>query len=195
MKHIAKTLLTFISFILLIPILAIYFVQKRLFRTSERYYSDCAQFVSIIPGILGNYIRREYYKFTLKKCSGSCHIGFLTILAHPDAEIGEDVYIGINCMIGTCKIEDNVLIGSNVDILDGKKQHGIDRMDVPIRLQERKIERITIGKDSWLGNSSVVMANIGEGSVIGAGSVVVKDIESYSIAVGNPARVIKKRGE
>ena len=56
-----------------------------------------------------------------------------------------------------------------------------------------KERRITIGNDVWLGAGVIVLPGItiGECSVIGAGAVVTKDIPPYSIAVGNPARVIK----
>lgn len=191
-KIIFKPLLSLLAAIILLPIFLIYKLQS-IFTKSERFFYDCAQLVSAIPGTFGNYVRKEYYKFTLKKCSDSCSIGFRTIISHPDAEIGEFVYIGINCMIGTVKIENDVLIGSNVDIIDGKRTHSFDSLDIPIRFQKGTIEKITIGKDSWIGNSTVIMANIGKGCVIGAGSVVVDDIESFSVAVGNPAKIIKKR--
>lgn len=192
MKSLLKLLLSLFAKSLLIPIFVMLVIQRR-FSSGEGCFAGCAQFVSLFPGTLGVYIRREYYKFTLSKCANNCHIGFGTIVSHPEAEIGNHVYIGAFCMIGTVTISDDVLIGSYVDILDGKEQHGISRVDIPIRLQERKIERVAIGRDCWLGNRSIVMANIGEGSVIGAGSVVVHDVEPYSVVVGNPARMVKKR--
>ncbi|HSA30853.1 MAG TPA: acyltransferase [Candidatus Omnitrophota bacterium] len=194
MKRFVKLLLNFLAWLFLLPIFIVYFIQKQ-FTQSEKFYYGCAQFVSLFPGTLGNYIRKEYYKFTLKKCSDTCCICFGTVISHPGAEIGENVYIGLNCMIATVTIGDDTMIGSGVDILDGTKQHSFERLDVPMRLQERKVERVTIGRDCWLGNRSVIMANVGEGSVIGAGSVVTKDIEPFSVAVGYPARTVRKRNE
>lgn len=54
---------------------------------------------------------------------------------------------------------------------------------------------ITIGNDVWIGRNVMLLpgANIGNGAVIGAGSVVAGNIPPYSIAVGNPCKVIKKR--
>jgi len=65
----------------------------------------------------------------------------------------------------------------------------------PIRLQEIRAIGIIIEDDVWLGVGSTVLdgVTIGKGSVIGAGAVVTKDIPPYSIAVGVPAKVIKKR--
>ncbi|YAK87873.1 DapH/DapD/GlmU-related protein [Paenarthrobacter nitroguajacolicus] len=63
--------------------------------------------------------------------------------------------------------------------------------------ESRQRDEITIGRDVWVGASCVLLGGvtIGEGSVIGAGSVVTRDIPSYSIAVGNPARVVSRRFE
>jgi acetyltransferase-like isoleucine patch superfamily enzyme len=62
-----------------------------------------------------------------------------------------------------------------------------------MREQGGEFEKITIGVDSWLGNSSVVMANVGTKSIVAAGSVVIKDLEPYSIVGGNPAKLLKSR--
>ena len=90
-------------------------------------------------------------------------------------------------------IEDDVLVGSNVDIISGKHQHNFDDLEAPIREQGGRLEKIVIGADSWIGNSSVVMANVGRKSVVAAGSVVAHEVEPYSVVGGNPAGVIRKR--
>ena len=56
---------------------------------------------------------------------------------------------------------------------------------------------ITIGNDVWIGSRVIILpgVHVGDGSVIGAGSVVTKDVEPYSIVAGNPARLIRKRVE
>ena len=58
-------------------------------------------------------------------------------------------------------------------------------------------KKVTIGNDCYIGMGVCIMytGDIGDGSVVGAGSTVVKPIEPYSVAVGCPARVIKKRGK
>jgi len=154
-----------------------------------------SQFFSLIPGLIGEYLRREFYKLSLKKCSDDCCISFGSIFSHPTAEIGKGVYIGAYCIIGMVSLGDNVLLGSNVDITSGKKQHSFENLELPIKEQERIFERITISADSWVGNGAIIMANVGKKCVIGAGSVVVEEVEDYSIAAGNPARVIRKKYE
>lgn len=76
--------------------------------------------------------------------------------------------------------------------------HGFDDLDRPIRLQpEPPVRSVSIGDDVWIGTRVTILpgVKIGTGAVIGACSVVTKDIPSYAVAVGNPARVIRQRGK
>ncbi len=114
--------------------------------------------MSLIPGFVGNYFRKEYYCLTLAKCAPDVCIEFGTIINQPTVELGRRVYIGLRCSIGECVIEDDAIIGSNVDIISGKNQHNFERTDVAIREQGGKLTKIVIGGDSWIGNSAVVMA-------------------------------------
>ena len=166
---------------------------KSLIIGEDRAFALLSQEFSIIPGLLGEYGRKEIYRLTLNECTSDCSISFGTIFSHSDCEIKEGVYIGANCMIGKADIGKNVLIGSNVDILSGKHQHSIELVDIPIKYQKGKFKKIGIGEDTWIGNHSVIMNEIGKGCIIGAGSVVNDSIEDYSIVAGNPAKVIKKR--
>ena len=111
------------------------------------------------------------------KMGHDCTVNELTIL-HGDGglEIGNDVRIAAQVRI----------IAMN---------HIYDNPKTPIRLQSIRAEGIKVEDDVWLGIGSTVLdgVTIGKGSVIGAGAVVTKDIPPYSIAVGVPAKVIKKR--
>ncbi|RLC06874.1 MAG: acyltransferase, partial [Deltaproteobacteria bacterium] len=82
-----------------------------------------------------------------------------------------------------------------VHIMSGKRQHHFDDPDVPIQEQGGIFEKVSIGEDTWIGNNALIMANVGKKCVIGAGSVVSKDIGDFSIVTGNPAKVIRKRRE
>nr|KHD97599.1 acetyltransferase [Kocuria polaris] len=93
------------------------------------------------------------------------------------------------------------MIGMQVQIV-GRHDHAVDEIGVPIRMATRVADRpaqpadaVHIGKDVWIGASTVILSgvSIGAGSIIGAGSVVTKDIPECSIAVGSPARVIGGR--
>lgn len=92
----------------------------------------------------------------------------------------------------TVTINKNVMIADKVFITDFN--HCFNDINTPIRDQGILfIGNVEIGEDSWIGeNVSIIGANVGRHCIIGANSVVVKDIPDYSIAVGSPARVIKK---
>ena len=106
--------------------------------------------------------------------------------------------IGNSCGISAASITsfkkvtigDNVLIGANVYITDSD-WHGIP---IEKRTEEGDSEEVNIGNGVWLGANSIIIkgVSIGDNSVIGAGSVVTKNIPENVIAAGNPCRVIKK---
>jgi acetyltransferase-like isoleucine patch superfamily enzyme len=111
------------------------------------------------------------------------------------------VSIGDRCLIGrgsgivghfSIEIGDDVWTGHNVYITD--QNHGYEDVSLPISQQSQPERAVKIGNGSWLGYGSVVLpgVTIGEHCVIGANSVVTRDVPSYSVAVGVPARVIKR---
>ena len=168
-------------------------VMIELLVKDDQPFQGCSQLLSLFPGIPGNYLRQQFYRLALAKCADDCCIEFGTRLNQRGIEIGRRVYIGTNCCIGLCRIEDDVMLGSNVDIISGRNQHHFDRLDLPMREQGGELEQIVIGTDSWLGNSSVVSASIGMKSIVAAGSVVISEVAPYSIVGGNPAKLIKLR--
>ena len=92
-----------------------------------------------------------------------------------------------------CVLNDDVTIGSNVDLLSGRRQHGIEDPSRSAQDQSGGYQQIRVGPRAWIGNSAVIMANIGDAAVVGAGSVVVRSIPAYVVAVGNPAVVKRTR--
>jgi len=159
----------------------------------EGFFKTASEILSLVPGKLGIFLRRGFYWMALERFSMDGSIGFGTLVSHPQVRIGRRVYIGARCSLGKVVLEDDVTIGSNVDILSGRRQHNFDRLDTPIQAQGGSFQQLSIGRNTWIGNSSVVMADIGEDCVIGAGSVVVHPIPPSSVAAGNPASVKKRR--
>lgn len=97
---------------------------------------------------------------------------------------------------GRITIEENVMIGSGVHMY--VHNHRFDNPDLPIIDQGYYPSKsIILKKGSWIGANAIILpgVTIGENSVIGAGSVVTHDIPPFSVAVGSPARVIKKTTE
>jgi acetyltransferase-like isoleucine patch superfamily enzyme len=58
----------------------------------------------------------------------------------------------------------------------------------PVRLKETNVKRVHIGRNSWLGANAVVMADVGDDAIVGAGAVVVQPVSSGTTVVGNPAK-------
>lgn len=110
-----------------------------------------------------------------------------------DVFIGEHTRIGIgNVVIGPAHIGNNIIFAQNI-VMSGLN-HIYEDIDVPIHRQDVTTKLITIEDDCWIGANVVITAGvtIGKHSVIAAGAVVTKDIPENSIAVGNPARVLKQ---
>ena len=107
--------------------------------------------------------------------------------------IGCNTRVGIgNTIIGPVTISDNVNIGQNVTI--SGLNHNYEDPNKTISEQGVSTMPIKIENNVWIGANSVVLpgVQIGNHSVIGAGSIITKDIPPYSVAVGNPARIVKR---
>jgi len=192
MSPVLKAALDGFALILVLPAFLAYRCGGLLLGSS-RAFPGWSQAFSLIPGLCGVYLRRAFYRLTLPRCGPGCCLSFGTVFSHPTAEIGKDVYLGLFCIIGAVTLEDDAVISSHVSITNGGKQHGIDRHDLPIHEQPGIWTRVTIGRDSWIGERSTIMADVGKHCVIGAGSVVTSPIPDYAIAVGCPAQVIRYR--
>jgi len=110
-----------------------------------------------------------------------------------DVIIGDNTRIGIgNTIIGPVAIGNHVHLAQNI-VLSGLN-HNFQDARKTISQQGVNTKSIFIDNNCWIGANTVILAgvSIGEGSVIGAGSVVTKNIPKFSLAVGNPARVIKQ---
>jgi virginiamycin A acetyltransferase len=153
-----------------------------------------SQLFSLLPGQIGIYLRRAFYRRVLPECGRDVCICFGTVFSHPTAVLGERVYIGVGCMIGDVALDDDALVGSHVSIINGRRQHGTERLDIPVREQPGEYPRVTIGRDAWIGDRAVVTEDVGAHACVGAAAVVTKPVPNYAIVVGNPATVRGFRG-
>jgi len=109
--------------------------------------------------------------------------------------IGNNSGIGINAIIPPdLKIGNDVMMGP--DCIIYAANHKFSDVNIPMNKQGHSPNQLTtIGNDVWIGGRVIILPgkSIGDGVIIGAGSIVTKDLDSYGIYGGNPAKLIKKR--
>jgi acetyltransferase-like isoleucine patch superfamily enzyme len=129
-------------------------------------------------------------------CSLSAGVMPGQVIDHsPVVSIGDRVLIGKGSGIvghNSVEIGDDVFTGHHVYITDAN--HGYEDRSLPIGKQFAPTRAVRIGSGSWLGHGTVVLpgADIGRNVAVGAGSVVTGALPDFSVAVGNPARVIRR---
>jgi len=112
--------------------------------------------------------------------------------------LGDDVDLAAGVIIGTMggvSIGDRTLVGYETMIMSMNHKIPEGRGQIFFAGHVKNEQSVHIGSDCWIGGRCIILpgVTIGDGSVIGAGSIVTKDVPEYSIAVGVPARVIRKR--
>lgn len=111
-------------------------------------------------------------------------------------KIGNDVDVAKGVMISTVggvEIGDRVLIGYGTKIFSSN--HEIPPIGEPYPPSGKVYKKVTIENDVWIGSSAIILpgVTIGEGALVGAGSVVTKDVPANAIVAGNPAKKIGER--
>jgi acetyltransferase-like isoleucine patch superfamily enzyme len=159
----------------------------------DRALEGSSQTLALVPGIVGQYLRRAFLTWVLDYCHPSVTVEFGTIFSKAAARLEENVYIGPRCHLGWVFIERDVLIAAGVHIPSGPLTHGTEDTGTPIREQTGTLRMVRIGARSWIGSAAVIMADVGRDSVVGAGAVVTKPIADRVFAAGVPARVVRSR--
>ncbi|MEK6481640.1 acyltransferase [Catalinimonas sp. 4WD22] len=112
-----------------------------------------------------------------------------------NVEIGENSSLNRGAWIGNDTIiGDNVMMGPEVSILSGS--HNFDNTEIPMTMQGAPPRKpVIIGNDVWIGTRTIILpgVKVGNHSVIGAGSIVTKDVPDWAIVGGNPAKIIRFR--
>ncbi len=159
--------------------------------------SDIYFFVKYLPGSVGYILRYLYLKIFSHSIKGMAFVqpGVIFIFTK-NISIGNNFACNSNTYIngiGAVSIGDNVLIGPNVVISSG--EHQIENNKVAVLFQPILRKPIIIEDNVWIAANVVVMpgVTISKGTVVGAGSIVTKSTERYSVVVGVPARKIKDR--
>lgn len=163
--------------------------------------------------IVFNLLNRAIYKYIfmpikksmLKECGKNVYIGKGCDLTYKNVSIGNHVSINKNCMFMCTRAEiiigDHVMFGPHVFMITGGHRTDIEGcyMDEVSNDQKRPFDDqdIILEGDNWIGANSIILkgVTIGKGAVIAAGAIVTKNVDSYTIVGGIPAKVIKKRFE
>ena len=189
-KTFLKTLILGISMLLVFPA-----VLLSAFGRIREVYRFFAQAHALIPGLPGDYLRAAYYRWTLAEFGANSRIEFASYFAHPEARVGRNVYIGSMNIIGRAVIGDGCQIASGVQILSGARQHPRNDDGTLSGSNFDAFETVRIGKGCWIGAGVIVMADVGESTTVGAGSVVTRELPANCTAVGSPARVLSENGD
>lgn len=139
-------------------------------------------------------IRLLKFRYRAKYVDGTSYLALGSKISR-DIKLGKYGYIGPRADIAPGLVAGNyVMLGSDVTIVG--KDHRIDISGTPIIFSGRpEFSKTNIEDDVWIGARTIIIAGvkIGRGSVVGAGSVVTKDIPPYTVVGGVPAKFIKKR--
>jgi acetyltransferase-like isoleucine patch superfamily enzyme len=194
MREAFKRLFRGVALVAVTPMQATFWLRARIFGP-DRALEGATQTLALVPGVSGEYLRCAFLRGVLSYCDPTVTISHGTTFSRVGARLEKHVYIGSGCVIGHVHIEEDTLIGSGVHLPSGAKTHGMDDPSRPIREQSGAQRCVRIGPGAWIGSCAVVMADVGEGAVVGAGAVVTRPVPPFVVAAGVPARVVKRRDQ
>jgi acetyltransferase-like isoleucine patch superfamily enzyme len=190
MKAILKSTLEFLAILVAMPAALVCGFGR--LGGAYRFFAQCC---ALAPGLPGDYLRAGFYRLTLQGFGKRSRIQFGSYFAHAAARVGNGVYIGSMNILGRVDIGDGSQIASGVQILSGKGQH-VRKPDGSLSgAEEGVFQAVHIGVNCWIGAGCIVMADVGDRTTVGAGSVVTRPLPADSTAVGSPARVIPGTGD
>ncbi|MFZ0549039.1 MAG: acyltransferase [Candidatus Promineifilaceae bacterium] len=143
-------------------------------------------------------IRGWHYRNLVVKAGDNLRVATNVKLANPNnISIGDNCYLGDGVQLYAWN--EKITIGDHVLIAAGAKmitrKHGFADVEMPISEQGYTNAPVVIEDNVWIGFQAIILSGVtvGEGSIIGAGAVVTKDVEPYSVVGGVPAKLIRKR--
>lgn len=192
MRELLKTGARGLATIAALPSLCSFVIRARIMG-GDRAIEGSTQTLSLVPGMLGDYVRRAFLMRALASCEKTATVQFGTIFSQRDARLDANVYVGPRCHLGLVHLERDVLVADGVHIPSGPMTHGIADPDRPIREQPGERRMVRVGEGAWIGSAAVVLADVGRHAVVAAGAVVTAPVPDFAIAAGVPARVIRSR--
>lgn len=163
------------------------------------YYAIAQHFpTQPMPGWRFGYaFRRFLVKRIFKKCGEEVIVKQKVYFGS-----GSDIFIGDRSQLGhNARIDHDTVIGSDVimgpDVVIMSSSHAFENITLPINMQGAMAKRpVYIGNDVWIGTRVIILpgVKIGDGAVVGAGSVVTNDIPPLAVVAGVPAGILRYRG-
>jgi len=174
------------------PAVLMCLLEARLSERADGMFAFWAQTFALVPGLPGVFVRRAFYRRTLESCGRSFFIGFGALFTHRNTIVEDDVFVGPYAIIGSAALRQGCLIGSRCSILSGGALHVLDAnlRWMPTDVTRRR--RVEIGAHVWLGEASVVLADVGASTMVAAGSVVSATIPPGILVAGNPSRFVRR---
>lgn len=121
-------------------------------------------------------------------------IGGGSFICIDEIQIGNDVMFSWGCTVTDNNSHSHIWSERRNDVLEWKRGLDENKMGIYKDWSNVKSGRITIKDKAWIGFNCIILkgVNIGEGAIIGAGSVVTKDVPDWTIVAGNPAKIIRE---
>ena len=160
MREAVKRVVRVLALLAVVPQLISFAVRARIVGR-DRALEGSTQALGLVPGLVGQYLRRAFLAHTIASCHETAAISFGTLFSQTGARIDAHVYVGAHCFLGLVHIERDVLIGSAVHVTSGRHTHGTGETSTPIREQEGERTLVRIGEGAWIGSAAVVMADVG----------------------------------
>lgn len=144
----------------------------------------------------GKVILHQGGKLTIGKNTSIDRLCEIVVEADSELTIGDNVFIGSHSNIrvtGKMSIGNNCRIAQFVSLINGN--YGFMDRNILIKDQPYQKGFLFIEEDVWIGVAATILPNVtvGTGAVVGAGSVIAKNVDKYSVVVGNPQKLIKVR--
>lgn len=190
MKGLARA----IASVVMLPAFLSFHVRAWIAGRDRAFQASC-EWLSFVPGLTGQYLRRAFLQWTCEACGPDTVIGVGTLFSTPRVRIEANAYVGPQCNIGWAHIERDVLLAAGVQIPSGPNTHGTERLDIPIRDQPGTPRVVRIAEGAWVGNGAILMADVGRHTIVAAGAVVTTALPDHCVAAGVPARVIRMRDQ
>lgn len=181
-----------VAMVLTAPCAATCWLEGSLLPTASGVFAFWTNVMALMPGTPGRFLRRAFYRWTLDYCAHDVTIEFGTIFSRRNVYLESGVYVGAYALIGSARVGANTLIGSRVSLLSGGQHHQWLPTGGWSPTDPQRLASLEIGSDTWIGEGSIVMANIGPGSMVAAGAVVGAAVPPHTMVAGNPARFVRR---